>query len=420
MSGNAQCIICQRFYNPETGFPLFTFSVLHARVPDCTAPAHMVKSVVPPAGGGMEIYMNMEADEKRNAAPPDRPRMRELIEKLAAEHSLTEEEYAYLIDNRDEKSAAYLAELADRVRRSIYGNKVFTRGLIEISSICKNNCLYCGIRRGNKNAERYRLDPEVILACAKEGYELGFRTIVLQGGEDAFYTDELLCGLIRDIKAACPDTAVTLSLGERGRESFQRLFDAGADRYLLRHETADPAHYAKLHPKEMSWQHRMDCLKDLREIGYQVGAGFMVGSPFQTSKELARDLKWTEEFKPDMVGIGPFIPHHDTQFANEPAGTLELTVYLLSILRLIWPPVLLPATTALGTIHPLGREMGIKAGANVIMPNLSPVGVRKKYELYDGKICTGEESAQCRGCLQARMESIGYEIVTERGDIIKD
>ena len=215
------------------------------------------------------------------------------------------------------------------------------------------------------------------------------------------------------------DTAVTLSLGERGRESFQRLFDAGADRYLLRHETADPVHYAKLHPKEMSWQHRMDCLQDLREIGYQVGAGFMVGSPYQTSRELARDLKWTETFRPDMVGIGPFIPHHDTPFAHEPAGTLELTVYLLSILRLIWPPVLLPATTALGTIHPRGREMGIQAGANVIMPNLSPVGVRKKYELYDGKICTGEESAQCRGCLQQRMESIGYEIVTERGDIIK-
>lgn len=346
-------------------------------------------------------------------------RMQELIGRLADQHSLTEEEYAYLIDHRDAESAASLAKQADRVRRSIYGNKVFTRGLIEISSICRNDCLYCGIRCSNKNAERYRLDPEVILACAKEGHELGFRTIVLQGGEDPFYTDEMLSGLIRSIKEALPDTAVTLSLGERGRESFQRLFDAGADRYLLRHETADPVHYAKLHPKEMSWQHRMDCLQDLREIGYQVGAGFMVGSPYQTSRELARDLKWTETFRPDMVGIGPFIPHHDTPFAHEPAGTLELTVYLLSILRLIWPPVLLPATTALGTIHPHGREMGIQAGANVIMPNLSPVGVRKKYELYDGKICTGEESAQCRGCLQQRMESIGYEIVTERGDIIK-
>ncbi|MBQ9886640.1 MAG: [Lachnospiraceae bacterium] len=343
----------------------------------------------------------------------------ELIEKLYIDRSLTEEEYAGLIELRDEESAALLREYAVKVRKSIYGNSVFTRGLIEISNICKNDCYYCGIRAGNKHCERYRLTPQEILMCADEGYRLGFRTFVMQGGEDSYFTDEVLCDIISEIKARHSDCAVTLSLGERSRESYQRLFDAGADRYLLRHETADKEHYEKLHPGKMSFDNRMRCLRDLKEIGYQVGCGFMVGSPYQTAKELAKDLKFIESFKPDMCGIGPFIPHKDTLFKDEPAGSLELTCYLLSIIRLIHPPVLLPATTALGTIHPKGRELGILVGANVVMPNLSPVSVRKKYELYDNKICTGEESAQCRGCLSARMQSIGYELVSDRGDIKK-
>ena len=343
--------------------------------------------------------------------------MNELIERLARGHTLSEEEYIRLIDERTPESAALLAEKAVAVRKSIYGNAVFTRGLIEISNICKNDCLYCGIRRSNRNCERYRLSPDEIVSCAEEGYSLGFRTIVLQGGEDGYYTDNVLCDIIRRIVSACPDTAVTVSMGERGRESFQRLYDAGASRYLLRHETADKAHYEKLHPKEMSFEYRMQCLNDLREIGYQAGCGFMVGSPYQTTAELAKDLKFIERFKPDMCGIGPFIPHHDTPFHDQPAGTLELTCFLLSVIRLIHPPVLLPATTALGTIDPLGREKGMQAGANVVMPNLSPVSHRKQYELYDNKICTGDESAQCRGCLERRMESIGYRLVTARGDV---
>ncbi len=340
-----------------------------------------------------------------------------LIDKLSAAHSLTLDEYAALIDSRTPELARELAHRAVEVRQSIYGTDVYVRGLIEISNICKNDCLYCGIRRSNRSCHRYRLTPEQILDCAKEGYALGFRTFVLQGGEDGYYTDPLLCVLIEKIKSACPGCAVTLSLGERSRESYQRLFDAGADRYLLRHETADPVHYAALHPPEMSFENRMRCLRDLREIGYQVGCGFMVGSPGQTSAQLAQDLKFIETFHPDMCGIGPFVPHHETPFRDKPGGTVELTCFLLSVIRLIHPPVLLPATTALGTIHPTGREQGILAGANVVMPNLSPVAVRGDYELYDNKICTGEESAQCRGCLEGRMESIGYRVVTHRGDV---
>lgn len=341
-------------------------------------------------------------------------RMLEWIARLAETHSLTEAEYADLIVCPG--AAPLLAERAVAVRQAIYGDAVYTRGLIEISNYCKNNCLYCGIRRGNPHVVRYRLSAEEILSCAEEGHALGFRTFVLQGGEDARFTDEVLCGIVSSLKAKFPDCAVTLSMGERSRVSYQRLFDAGADRYLLRHETADRAHYMKLHPPEMSFDNRMRCLCDLREIGYQVGCGFMVGSPFQTPETLAKDLKFIETFKPEMCGIGPFIPHHDTPFRDRPPGTLEQTLLLLSIIRLIHPPVLLPATTALGTIHPKGRELGILAGANVVMPNLSPVGVRKQYELYDNKICTGDESAQCRHCLDRRMQRIGYRLVVDRGD----
>ena len=319
---------------------------------------------------------------------------------------------------RDEDFASRAAR-AYAVKAEVWGKRVALRGLVEVSNVCARNCLYCGIRRSNKNVRRYRLTREQILACAEEGWRLGFRTFVLQGGEDAFFTDSFLTELIREMKVRWPECAVTLSLGERSPESYRILREAGADRYLLRHETADREHYGKLHPPEMSFENRMNCLSELRSAGYQVGCGMMVGSPFQTTEHLAKDLKFIETFKPDMCGIGPFIPHHDTPFAQYPAGTLELTCFLLSVIRIIHPQVLLPATTALGTIHPSGREMGILSGANVVMPNLSPPSVRKQYELYDNKICTGEESAECRSCLEKRIESIGYRIVSSRGDIIK-
>lgn len=340
-----------------------------------------------------------------------------LIDKLEREHSLSLAEYQTLIDNRTPKLAEELARRAVAARQKIYGNAVFIRGLIEISNFCKNDCLYCGIRRSNQNCSRYRLEAQDILACCDEGYALGFRTFVMQGGEDAYYTDERLCDLIGQIKARYPDCAVTLSLGERSRESYQRLFDAGADRYLLRHETATDAHYASLHPAELTLQNRLQCLHDLKEIGFQTGCGFMVGSPGQTSAHLAADLKFVEEFSPAMCGIGPFIPQSDTPFRNEKAGTVELTCYLLSILRLIKPNLLLPSTTALGSIDPFGREKGILAGANVVMPNLSPPSVRKKYQLYNNKVSDGAESAQSKAALIERMSAIGYEIVTDRGDI---
>lgn len=343
-------------------------------------------------------------------------REKELIYRLDDEGSLSETEYAELIRERDEEAAALLKDLATKKRRAVFSDAVYLRGLIEISSYCKNNCLYCGIRRDNIKAQRYRLTDEEIIECADEGYGLGFRTFVLQGGEDPYFTDEVLCGIISKIKDNHPDCALTLSLGERSRESYKILHDAGADRYLLRHESADPEHYARLHPEKMSFDNRIRCLKDLKDTGFQVGCGFMVGSPFQTDETLAKDLKFIETFRPDMCGIGPFIPHHDTPFGGERAGTVELTLFLLSVIRLILPEVLLPATTALGTIDPAGREKGILAGANVVMPNLSPVEVRKKYELYDNKICTGEESAQCVGCLEARLKGIGCHPAVDRGD----
>lgn len=343
--------------------------------------------------------------------------MDDLLRKLAADRSLTVPEYERLIDGRTPETAERLAELAAEQARAVYGNRVFIRGLVEISNLCRNDCLYCGIRRSNRHCDRYRLTPEQILACAKEGYDLGFRTIVLQGGEDGFFTDEVVCGIVSAIKQVHPDCAVTLSLGERSRESYRRLFEAGADRYLLRHETATRAHYEKLHPPGLSFAHRMQCLRELHEIGYQTGCGFMVGSPFQTTADLARDLKFIEEFQPEMCGIGPFIPHRDTPFRDYPAGTVELTCYLLSIIRLIKPNILLPATTALGTIDPRGREKGILSGANVVMPNLSPQDVRSKYMLYDNKLSSGAEAAQNLNDLKARMAAIGYEVVVDRGDI---
>ena len=344
--------------------------------------------------------------------------MKDRIRRLEQDRDLPDRDLLDLIVMQDAEAEALLAQRAAAVRQQVYGRDVFIRGLIEFTNYCRNDCFYCGIRRSNACAQRYRLTREEILACCRTGYGLGFRTFVLQGGEGIFPADKV-CRIVARIKREFPDCAVTLSLGEFPREEYQRMFDSGADRYLLRHETADKAHYERLHPPEMSFDNRMRCLRDLRDIGYQVGCGFMVGSPFQTAATLAKDLKFIEEFSPDMCGIGPFIPQKDTPFGDLPSGTAELTVYLLSLIRLIKPNILLPATTALGTIDPLGREKGISAGANVVMPNLSPVSVRRKYALYDNKICTGDESAQCKSCLAERISSVGCEIVTDRGDIIK-
>ncbi len=346
--------------------------------------------------------------------------MDKLIEKLEKTRSLTLGEYKALLDAFCPEIAKVLAEKADKVRRRVYGNKVFIRGLIEVSNICKNDCFYCGIRASNKNCDRYRISADEILECAREGYKLGFRTFVLQGGEDGYFTDERVEDIIKRIKAEMPDCAVTLSLGERSKDSYQRLFDAGADRYLLRHETADSGHYGKLHPSELSLENRMNCLRALREIGYQVGCGFMAGSPYQTNEHIAKDLKFIEEFQPDMCGIGPFIPHKDTPFAEFSAGTAEFTCYLLSIVRLICPEVLLPATTALGSIKEGGREEGLQAGANVVMPNLSPKSVREKYMLYNNKLSSGDEAAEAVRELDKKIRSVGYEIVTDRGDRRKE
>lgn len=342
--------------------------------------------------------------------------VRDLIDKLNKEHMLKKEEWIFLLEHRTKEDAEYLFSCAREQQKKYFGNHVYTRGLIEFTNICRNDCYYCGIRKSNPNAERYRLSTEQILSCAESGYELGFRTFVLQGGEDLAYQDSDIEQLVRTLKEAYPDCAITLSIGEKSYESYKKYFDAGADRYLLRHETADEKHYGMLHPAELSLKHRKQCLYDLKEIGYQVGCGFMVGSPGQTYAAIAEDMQFITELQPQMVGIGPFIPHHDTPFREEAPGTLELTLYLLGLLRLLIPNLLLPATTALGTIAPTGREQGILAGANVVMPNLSPVGVRKKYELYDNKICTGDEAAECRMCLNRRMESIGYKLVVDRGD----
>ncbi len=342
-----------------------------------------------------------------------------VIQKLVSSGDISREEIILLLENRNADVQSVLAEKASAAARENYGNKVFVRGLIEFTNYCKNDCYYCGIRCSNKNASRYRLTRDEILECASHGYDLGFRTIVLQGGEDAFFNDDLVVDIVKSIKREHPDCAVTLSIGEKSFESYKKYFDAGADRYLLRHETADPVHYSKLHPSNLSSENRKDCLFNLKKIGFQTGAGFMVGSPYQTIDNIADDLLFLKKLDPEMIGIGPFIPHKETPFADEQAGTLELTLYLLSIIRLMLPTVLLPATTALGTIDPRGRELGILAGANVVMPNLSPVSVRKKYDLYDNKICTGEEAAECMNCLKKRIESIGYEIVTDRGDNIR-
>ena len=341
---------------------------------------------------------------------------RELIDKLNSEKQLSFDEWKQLIASHTDDDAEYAASIARDIATGIFGKKIYFRGIVEFTNICKNDCIYCGIRKSNKNVARYRLSDDDILECCREGYECGFRTFVLQGGEDMHYTDERLVALIKRIKGEFTDCAVTLSVGERERASYEKLFAAGADRYLLRHETADEAHYGLLHPSELKWAHRMQCLRDLREIGFQTGCGMMVGSPFQTVDHLAKDMMFIKEFDPQMVGMGPFIPHHDTPFRDEPAGSADLTIFLLSLVRIMLPSVLLPATTALGTLSGDGRQRGVLAGCNVIMPNLSPLSVRKKYMLYDNKVGTGDSAADGIEKLRAQMNEIGYEVCVGRGD----
>ena len=342
--------------------------------------------------------------------------MRALIDALASERTLPDGELLALITMDDPEADQYLAQKAEVVRKSIYGNRVYIRGLIEFTNHCRNNCHYCGIRRSNPNCQRYRLSTQEILACCDAGYNLGFRTFVLQGGEDPFFTPQKITELVRAIKAAHPDCAVTLSVGEYDRETYQQWYEAGADRYLLRHETADPDLYRALHPSDLSLQNRLRCLRDLKDIGYQTGCGFMVGSPGQTPQMILEDLRFIQDFQPQMVGIGPFIPHKDTRYRNEPPGSAALTLRLLAILRLMLPHVLLPATTALGTVLLDGRQMGMRYGCNVVMPNLSPADVRSKYALYNNKISAGEEAAESVALLKKSMSAIGYEVVTDRGD----
>ncbi len=342
-----------------------------------------------------------------------------IIDKLYTTNNAEKEELLYLVNNINEEEKEYLLQKSKATADENYSNKVFMRGLIEFTNYCKNDCHYCGIRSGNKNAERYRLTVEQILQCCKMGHELGYRTFVLQGGEDMFYTDEKIVEIIKAIRENYPDCAITLSIGEKSYESYKKFFDAGADRYLLRHETSDEEHYKKLHPESMSLAKRKECLFNLKKIGFQVGSGFMVGSPYQTNENLVDDLLFLKELNPHMVGIGPFIPHKDTKFKDETQGTLEMTILMIALLRLMLPKALIPATTALGTIDPLGREKGLKAGANVVMPNLSPTDVRDKYLLYDNKICTGDEAAECRQCIERRIQSAGFEVDLTRGDNVE-
>lgn len=341
---------------------------------------------------------------------------KQIVDKLMTEKILKKEEFLLLLETDNKETIEYLKEKAREVSKKYFGNKIYPRGLIEFTNYCKNDCYYCGIRRSNSKSERYRLSEEEILSACANGYELGFRTFVLQGGEDGYYTDEKLISMIKTIRTKYPDCAITLSIGEKSFESYLKYFEAGANRYLLRHETANEDHYKKLHPEELSFIKRKECLFHLKKIGYQVGCGFMVGSPYQTRENIIEDLLFIKDLSPEMIGIGPFLPHHDTPFAKENRGSYEKTLVIISILRLMMPDALIPATTALGTIDSFGRENGILAGANVVMPNLSPVSVRKKYELYDNKICTGDEAAECKFCLLNRLKKIGYELEWVRGD----
>lgn len=344
-------------------------------------------------------------------------KVKNIIDKLYNENNASREELLFLLNNLTESDKEYLLEKSHETRMKSYGDTVYLRGIIEFTNICKKNCTYCGIRRENKNADRYRLTFDDILECVEIGDRLGYKTYVLQGGEDDYFTDDRMIEIIKEIKKKYPKNAITLSLGERSYDSYKKMFEAGADRYLLRHETATKEIYESLHPGA-SFEERRKCLRDLKEIGYQVGAGFMVGLPNQSNSDLVNDLLFVKEFEPHMCGIGPFIPHKDTPLKDEKGGTLEMTTTMLALVRLLLPNVLLPATTSLGSIDPIGREKGIKAGGNVVMPNLSPTSVREKYSLYDGKICTGDEAAECRKCIEGRINRAGFRVEVTRGDNI--
>ncbi len=342
--------------------------------------------------------------------------VRELVAAIDDGRRLDAKEFERIITDCDSEDLAFAMERANARRVAQFGNEIYIRGLVELTNYCKNDCIYCGIRRSNQNVQRYRLTTEQIMSCLEQGYSAGIRTLVLQGGEDAYYNDDRVCGIVAEIKRMHPDIAVTLSLGERSCESYRRLREAGTDRYLLRHETATEWHYAKLHPASQTLANRMECLRCLKELGYQVGCGMMVGSPFQTAECLANDLAFIQDFRPHMVGLGPFIPHKDTPFAHESAGSVETTLLMLSLVRLILPKVLLPSTTALATLHPQGRLRGILAGANVVMPNLSPLDVRKHYTLYDNKANSGLEAVEGLAALAKELSTIGCRISQSRGD----
>jgi biotin synthase len=343
--------------------------------------------------------------------------VRDIIDKLYLKNIATKEELNFLLDNLTDEDNKYLLQKAHETRMKTYGDTVYIRGIIEFTNYCKMNCKYCGIRRDNKNADRYRLTIEDIEECVDIGDKLGYKTYVLQGGEDPYFTDERMIEIIKMIKRKYPNNAITLSLGERSYESYKKMFEAGADRYLLRHETSSKEIYKELHPGA-SFENRRQCLRNLKEIGYQIGAGFMVGLPKQTNNDLVSDLLFVKELDPAMVGLGPFIPQKDTPLRDEKGGTLEKTITMMALVRLLLPDVLLPATTALGSIDSTGREKGIKAGGNVVMPNLSPTSVRDKYALYDGKICTGDEAAECRQCIERRINNAGFKVEVTRGDNI--
>ena len=340
----------------------------------------------------------------------------QIADKLIKTHVLSEDEWKELLENRTPEVAQKLQSAAREVTDAVFGREVFLRGLIEFTNICRQDCYYCGIRCSNKEVNRYRLTEEEILSCCKTGHELGLRTFVLQGGEDAYFTDERLCKLVTRIHKEFPECAITLSVGERSRESYEKLHAAGAERFLLRQETSDEAHFGKLHPDKQMLSTRVECLHNLKEIGYQTGCGFLVGSPFQTMDCIVKDLLFLQGFRPQMVGIGPFIPAQNTPFAKEAAGSVELTLFLLSCIRLMLPKVLLPATTALATLGLDGRMQGLLHGANVIMPNLSPVSVRKNYALYDNKAASGTEAAEHLVQLQELLEVAGFTMATSRGD----
>ena len=338
-----------------------------------------------------------------------------IIDRVLSGEDLSIDEWADAIGNCDIEE---IRKAASEIRDSIYGKKVFARGLIEFTSYCRNDCFYCGLRKSNRDALRYRLSYDSVMECVDIGYEVGFRTFVLQGGEDNYFTDERIAEIVRDIKASYPDVAVTLSVGERSYESYKTLRAAGADRYLLRHETADSAHYSILHPDAMSMANRMECLRNLKKLGYQTGAGMMVGSPGSSLRTLAEDMVFMKSLDPEMVGIGPFIPHSSTPFRNEKKGSVDLTLRMVSLVRLMLPHAMIPATTALATASEDGQLLGILHGANVIMPDITPKEERSKYMIYDGKKITGDEAGENLERIAEKMRSIGYELSMERGDYI--